>query len=125
MTSSPITDFLIRLKNASKAGKTEIIAPASKVKTAICELLKKHHFITDYQTQGDVKKNLLISFESGNISSVSIFSKPSRHVYHKVSSLPWGKTRRSLIIVSTSSGLMSQKQARSQNLGGEILAEIY
>jgi small subunit ribosomal protein S8 len=59
------------------------------------------------------------------VFDVKLFSKPGRRLYEKSSSLPWGKTPSSLIIISTSSGLMSQKEAKTKGLGGEIIAEIY
>lgn len=122
-------DFLIRVKNAYMAGKKELSLPSSKFCVNLCEILKKHRFIGDYLVSGDVKKTLTVKLSYlGNkpaVSRIDLFSTPGRRLYQKSFSLPWGKSKSSLIIISTSSGLLSQRQASSKNLGGEILAEIY
>lgn len=128
MNSLP-TDFLIRIKNGSLAGRKSISAPASKYTTAIAQLLKKSGYISDFTVEGETKKNILVTLAydgmTPRLTEVRIFSKPGRRFYEKSSSLPWGKTPSSLIIISTSSGVMSQKEAAKKGLGGEVLAEVY
>ena len=128
MQSFPI-DFLIRIKNASRAGKKNMIAPSSKFCVSIADLLKRYGYIADYSVSDEAMKKISIDLIYQNnqpkISEVKLFSTPGRRVYGKVTQLPWGKTPYSLIIVSTSSGLMSQKEAKTKKLGGEIIAEIY
>jgi len=125
--SLPI-DFLIRIKNGYKAGRKSIHGPSSQYCLAIAELLKKHGLIADYSVAGDVKKEITVNLTYENdqpaISDVKIHSRPGRRVYEKAVSLPWGKGKQSLFIISTSSGIFSQKEAKSKGLGGEILAEI-
>lgn len=112
-------DFLTRLKNASLAGSKELTVPSSRYCLSLSELLKKHHYIEDYSF---VDKTIKII--GPKVKKLTFFSTPGRRFYQKTSSLPWGTSPQSLIIISTSSGLMSQKLARKQHLGGEIVAEI-
>lgn len=122
-------DFLIRIKNATRAGKKTMIAPASNYCISIAELLKRYGYITNYSVSDETIRKITIdlaySDNQPKITEIKIFSKPGRRLYEKVSSLPWGKTPHSLIIVSTSSGVMSQKEAKTKHFGGEIVAEVY
>lgn len=128
LQSFPI-DFLIRIKNSSRAGKKNMTAPSSKFCVSIADLLKRYGYISNYSVSDDAKKQITIELSYQNnqpkISEVKLFSTPGRRIYGKVTQLPWGKTPYSLIIVSTSSGLMSQKEAKTKKLGGEIIAEVY
>jgi small subunit ribosomal protein S8 len=105
------------------------LAPASKFCISIADLLKKYGYLADYSITGDIKKVMTLTLAYKNNQSVftdlALFSKPGRRIYEKKSSLPWGKTPKSLIIVSTSTGVMSQKEAKVKGLGGEIIAEIW
>ena len=129
MLQSFSIDFLIRIKNASRAGQKTMIAPSSKFCVSIADLLKRYGYIANYSVSEDAKKKITIDLIYQNnqpkISEIKLFSKPGRRIYGKVTQLPWGKTPYSLIIVSTSSGLMSQKEAKTKKLGGEIIAEIF
>lgn len=129
MIQSPSTDFLIRLKNGSLAGRKTITAPGSKFAISLAKLIKKHGYISDFLVSDDLKKTMTISFIYNDgvpaISNIQLFSKPGRRMYEKSFSLPWGKSKDSLIIISTSSGVMSQRQAKALGVGGEIIAEIY
>lgn len=128
LQSFPI-DFLIRIKNASRAGKKTMTAPSSKFCVSIAELMKRYGYVGKYSVSEDLKKKITIELiyqdNQPKISEIKLFSTPGRRVYGKVTQLPWGKTPYSLIIVSTSSGLMSQKEAKTKKLGGEIIAEIF
>jgi small subunit ribosomal protein S8 len=125
----PVGDFLIRLKNAYKANRKQLVSPSSKFREAVAQLLKKHGYIADYVSEGEVKKTLTLHLVYNNrqpkVTDVKLFSKPGRRLYQTSSALPWGQTPSSLIIVSTSKGLLSQKEAAAQKIGGEIIAEIY
>lgn len=129
MNNATSIDFLIRIKNGYMAGRKTISAPVSKFAISIADLMKRYGFIGEYTIEGDIKKtatiNLIYRNNLPKISEVKIFSKPGRRMYEKSFSLPWGKSKNSLIIISTSAGLMSQKEAKSKGLGGEIIAEIY
>ena len=129
MHQSTSIDFLIRIKNGYRAGRKTISAPASNFCVSIAELLKRYKYIADFSVTGDIKKDMTIKLNYINnepcVSDVQLFSKPGRRIYETNSSLPWGKSPSSLIIVSTSSGVMSQKEAKKKGLGGEIIAEIW
>lgn len=129
MIQSLSTDFLIRLKNGARAGRTTITAPGSKYTIALATLIKKYGFIKDFSVAEDLKKEMTLTLAyTGNtpaITDVKLFSKPGRRLYEKSFSLPWGKSKNALIIISTSSGLLSQKEAKAKGLGGEVVAEIY
>lgn len=129
MLQSTSIDFLIRIKNAYQAGKKQIITPSSNFCLDIAKLLKRFKFIKDFSFNKGVKPTITLdlypSIGRARVTKVKIFSKPGRRFYEKASSLPWGETPDSLIIISTSSGVMSQKEAKVKGLGGEIIAEIY
>lgn len=129
MITSHSTDFLIRLKNASRAGRKQFTAPFSGYCQRIAQLVKKYHFIDDFSVTNDPQKNIIVKLSYQDnipaITDVSLMSTPGRRLFEKVSSLPWGKTKESLIIVSTSRGVMSQKEAKKLGIGGELVAEIW
>jgi len=129
MIASTSIDFLIRLKNASLAGRQTMTAPASKLIIAIASMLKKYNYISGYSVSEGTARTVTItlSYLKNNpvISDVRLFSKPGRRLYSHATSLPWGQTPDSLIIVSTSSGVMSQKEAVAKGIGGEVIAEIF
>ena len=128
MIQSLACDFLIRLKNSSLAGNKSFSAQNSKLCSNIAEVLKKNKYIADYSISSDSRKITVdLSYQNDfpAISEVKLFSKPGRRWYEKNSSLPWGQSKESLIIISTSSGLMSQREAKKRGIGGEVIAEIY
>lgn len=129
MIHSLSTDFLIRIKNGYRAGRKTITAPASKFSLSIAEVLKKNGFIGAYSVAGDVVKEITINLIYENnipkVTDVSLYSKPGRRFYSNNISLPWGKNRTSIIILTTSQGVMTQRQAKVKGLGGEIIAEIW
>ena len=122
MINSLTCDLLIRIKNGSRAGRKTISAPLSKYSVNILEKLKKYGFITDF-TVNIKERNISIS--QPHVLDVEIFSRPGRRLYCSSTTLPWGKTPKSLIIISTSHGLLSQKEAAVKKLGGELIAEIW
>lgn len=129
MHQSTSIDFLIRIKNGYVAGKKSITAPISKFSTAIASLLKRYGYIADFKVSKENQRDMLIDLIYDNnqpkISQIELFSKPGRRIYSNNSSLPWGKTPKSLIIISTSSGVISQKEAKVKGIGGEIIAEVW
>lgn len=129
MIHSLSTDFLIRIKNGYRAGRKTITAPASKFCLSIAEVLKVNGFISGYSIKGDTIKEMTINliYDNNNpkVTDVSLYSKPGRRFYSNNTKLPWGKTRQSIIIISTSQGVMTQRQAKVKGLGGEIIAEIW
>lgn len=129
MINAPILDYLIRIKNAYKAGQKNLEVPSSRFKVAVSNLLQKHGFIENYTVKDEDKKAVLkvtLKYldKQPALSSVKIYSRPGRRIYHRVDSLPWGDNRTSLILVSTSKGVISQSQAKKLNMGGEVIAQI-
>jgi small subunit ribosomal protein S8 len=129
MIISHSIDFLIRLKNASRAGNSQVKLPYTKYCHNIADLLKKNHYIDSYVVEGDALKTLSVTlFSEGGqsrINDVKIISKPGRRYYEKGSSLPWGTTKDALFIISTSNGVVSQREAKKLGIGGELVAEIW
>ncbi|MFA6007824.1 MAG: 30S ribosomal protein S8 [Candidatus Shapirobacteria bacterium] len=122
MINSLSCDLLIRIKNGSRAGRKTISAPLSKFSVSILEQFKKYGFIADFTVNSEER---IISISQPKISDVEIFSRPGRRLYCTSKTLPWGKTPKSLIIISTSAGLLSQREAAIKKLGGELVAEIW
>ncbi|HWS48542.1 MAG TPA: 30S ribosomal protein S8 [Candidatus Methanoperedens sp.] len=122
MINSLSCDLLTRIKNGSRAGRKSINAPLSKYSLSILEQLKKYGFISDFTVNAEDR---IISIAKPHVLDIEIFSRPGRRLYCTSTSLPWGKTPKSLIIISTSSGLLSQREAATKKLGGELIAEIW
>lgn len=122
MITSLSCDLLIRVKNGSRAGRKSISAPLSKYSLNILEQLKKYGFVEDYIAN---TKERTITVKKPRVSDVEIFSTPGRRLYCTSKTIPWGKTPKSLIIISTSTGLLSQREAVTKKLGGELIAEIW
>jgi len=122
MINSLSCDLLIRIKNGSRAGRKTISAPLSKFSLDILQKLKQSGFIADFSADKDSRS---ISISMPRVTDVALISKPGCRQYCKSTSIPWGKTPSSLIIISTSTGLLSQKEAVAKKLGGELIAEIW
>lgn len=125
--TDPIADLLTRLRNAARARKALVHVPYSKLKFAICSVLKEKGYIMQATVSGEgVQKELLIEVgenkESLHLRSVS---KPGQRIYVKAAEIPKVLNGMGLAIVSTSKGVMSGDEARKQKLGGEYLCEIY
>lgn len=135
MVNYPISDMLIRLKNAQAVGKEQVSVPFSNTKLRIIEILKKGGFITDFEKRKKKEKKtefdyLSVSLKYGEdklpgISGFKLISRPSRHMYIAAKDIKSVHSGYGMSIISTSKGLMSSKEARKQNLGGEILFEVW
>ena len=122
MINSLSCDLLTRIKNGSRARRKTILAPLSKYSLSILEQLKKYGFVEDYTINSEERS---ISISKPRVLDVEILSTPGRRLYCTSKTLPWGKTPKSLIIISTSTGLLSQREAVTKKLGGELIAEIW
>ena len=125
-----IADYLTRIRNAGNAGHKNVSIPSSKLKVAITEILKDQGYITDYEViQKDVQPELNIKlryFEGQHaIKEINRVSKPGRRVYVSADRLPRIKNGLGTAIISTSQGLMNEKQARKNNIGGEFVCSLY
>lgn len=119
MIHSLVNDYLIRLKNASHAEKREVISPFSNHVKDVATLLKRYGYVDTVE----VDKNKLIT-KINKVDQVKLFSTPGRKLYTKSTQIPWGSNKTSLIIISTSKGLMGQKEAVKACIGGQLIAEI-
>lgn len=125
--TDPISDLLTRLRNAARARKTMVHVPYSKMKAAICEVLKAKNYLVNVQTTGEgVTKELLIELPENQMDlHARSISKPGQRIYVRCQDIPRVLNGLGLAIVSTSKGVMSGDDARKQKLGGEYLCEIY
>ena len=130
MMSDPIADLLVRIKNANAMRHETVEVPSSKTKTAILAVLKKEGFITDYAVSEGVKSvtTVTLKYTENNqrvIKGLKRISKPSLHVYSSSEDLPKVLNGLGVAIISTSQGIMTDKQARKLNIGGEVLAYVW
>jgi len=130
MMSDPIADLLVRIKNANAMRHETVEVPTSKTKTAILAVLKKEGFITDYAVSEGVKSvtTVTLKYTENNqrvIKGLKRISKPSLHVYAKSEDLPKVLNGLGIAIISTSQGIMTDKEARKLNIGGEVLAYVW
>ena len=129
-STDQITDLITRIRNAVAVGKNEILVPTSKLKQGVVEVLVKNGFIAGFEVQAGEPRGLLkivINEEGTNakINEISKVSKPGRRVYSSAEDLPVIKSGRGMIIVSTSKGLMTGREAKKNRLGGEILVKVW
>lgn len=128
--TDPIADMLTRIRNALQQKHETVSMPASKEKKAIAKILKEEGFITDYTVEGDVKKTMTITLrytDEGKkiISGLRRISKPGLRVYAKVEDLPRVLNGLGIAIISTSNGMMTDRDARKNHVGGEVIAYIW
>lgn len=129
--TDPIADMLTRIRNAIAANHTRVDIPGSKLKMELARILKEEGYINNYSTKGEGVKYMIrvfLRYDAKGVSSIthlSRVSRPGRRVYVGSGEIPKVLGGYGVNIVSTSHGLMSGKQARKANVGGEILAEVY
>ncbi|MBI4544957.1 MAG: 30S ribosomal protein S8 [Gemmatimonadetes bacterium] len=130
MMTDPIADMLARIRNAGQAGHKRVDVPVSKLKTEIARILKENHFIHDYKVLEDGRHGVLRLYlkyyqERPVIRDMTRVSRPGRRAYSSVPELPRVRAGMGMAIVSTSQGVMSDKEARARNVGGEVLALVW
>ncbi len=131
MVNDPIADMLIRIKNAVMRRKEEVNIPYSKLKERIAQILKDEGFVTDYRIEGEgIKKEIIVLpkyDEEGNpiLTDVKRVSKPGRRIYVKKDEIPWVKNGMGIAIISTSKGIITDREARRLKVGGEVLCEVW
>ncbi len=131
MMTDPIGDMLTRIRNGVRAGKAEVAIPHSRLKEQIADLLKKEGFIQDYRTTSEgVRKTLIVSLRyiqrgESAIHHIRRVSKPGRRVYADVASLRPVKRGLGTAIVSTSQGLLPDRECRRRNIGGEVICVVW
>ncbi|WP_437482376.1 30S ribosomal protein S8 [Sorangium sp. So ce1014] len=131
MMTDPIADMLTRIRNAALARHDRTEVPASRIKAAVAEILKSEGFIADVrETEGEGPKKLTIVLKYGRdrqsaIDGVRRVSRPGRRVYVRHDRIPRVFSGLGISILSTSRGLMSDRDARRLKMGGELLCEVW
>ena len=127
MVTDPIADMLTRIRNANQMRYKEVEVPASKMKLEIARILKDEGFISEYtNNEGIIVLNLKYGEKQERvITGLKRISKPGLRVYVKAEELPSVLNGLGIAIVSTSKGVMTDKEARKLSLGGEVLAYIW
>ena len=130
-TTDPIADMLTRIRNANSAKHKTVDVPASKMKTAIAEILFKEGYIKSFElisneNQGIIRITLKYDEKGARvIDGIKRISKPGLRVYASKDELPRVVNGLGIALISTSKGIMTDKEARKQNIGGEVLAYIW
>ena len=130
MITDPIADMLTRIRNANQMRYKEVEVPASKMKNEIARILKSEGFITDYKIKkNNIQDILVLSLKYVDkervITGLKRISKPGLRVYVKAEEVPQVLNGLGIAIISTSKGVMTDKEARANSLGGEVLAYIW
>ena len=131
VVTDTIADMLTRIRNANAMRYTEVSVPASKLKTELARILKEEGFIEDYKVLDETAQGMiLLTLKYGPkkervITGLKRISKPGLRVYAKKEEVPKVLNGLGIAIISTSKGIMTDKEARKQNLGGEVLAYIW
>ncbi len=129
--TDPIADMLTRIRNANSTNKENLEMPASKLKLEILSVLKEEGYIVDYTTKNDEKNHPLIvvtlkyNDNERVIKGLKRISKPGLRVYAKVDQIPQVLNGLGIAVISTSKGIMTDREARRQNIGGEVLAYVW
>ena len=125
----PLSDMITRIRNANLREKVSVAMPSSKVKVSVAKVLKDEGYILNYKVTEDKKPVLEIDLKYYNgkpvIEEITRSSKPSLRVYSSSKDLPKVKSGLGVAIVSTSKGVMSDRSARSNGVGGEILCTVF
>ncbi|APP10722.1 30S ribosomal protein S8 [Lactobacillus delbrueckii subsp. bulgaricus] len=129
--TDPIADFLTRIRNANMAKHDSVEIPASNIKKSLTEILKQEGFIRDYEVTEDGKQGVIkITLKYGPngervISGLKRISKPGLRNYVSADNLPKVLNGLGIAIVSTSAGVLTDKEAREKNVGGEVIAYVW
>lgn len=127
--TDPLGDMLSRIRNAQRAGMSNVQCPASKLRANVLDVLKREGYIRDYSSsgEGDVELKIELKYHEGApvIREISRISKPGRRVYSKIADLPRVYNGLGISILSTPRGVMSDSEARAANVGGEVLCRVY
>ena len=129
--SDPLGDMLTRIRNGQHAQKTKIECPYSRLRESVCNVLKDEGYIRGFGTEdlGNNKKALVIELKyaegQGVIRQIDRVSKPGRRIYSAVKDMPCFYNGLGILVVSTPQGVMADHKARAENIGGEILCQVF
>ena len=130
MMTDPIADMLTRIRNAAQARHRRVDMPVSKIKTEVARILKDNHFIQDFKILDDGRHGVLRVYlryyeDRPVIRSLRRVSRPGRRVYKGSQELPRVRGGLGIAILSTSKGVMTDREARQQRVGGELMALVW
>lgn len=130
--TDPIADMLTRIRNGVQAHMTTVdVTPSSKVKVEIAKILKSEGYIENYAVEGEgIEKKIVVALKYGAndakvITGIKRISKPGLRVYAKGDNVPKVLNGLGIAIISTSNGMMTDKEARKQHVGGEVIAYVW
>lgn len=131
MNTDPVADMLTRIRNANQAGHEDLLVPASKLKVELAKLLQSEGYICGYEmVQGDKYNCIKITLKYREnrqpvLSGLKRVSKPGLRIYSKASKMPKVYDGLGIAVVSTSKGLLTDRKARKENIGGEVLCYVW
>ncbi len=130
MMTDPVADMLTRIRNASSIGKKEVIFPFSKMKFGIAGILEEEEYIQSVEkidkNYGEIRVVLKYDKDKkSQIRSIQRISKPGKRVYVNKDEIPNVLNNLGIAVISTSQGLLTNKEAKKRKLGGEVICEIY
>jgi small subunit ribosomal protein S8 len=131
MLSDPLGDMLTRIRNAQRARQTRCVAPASRLRENVCEVLKREGYIRAWRAEdlrpGVRQLEIELKYSEGEpaIKEITRISKPGRRVYSAIKDLPRFYSGLGIQILSTPRGVMSDNEARAANVGGEVLCRVF
>ncbi len=130
MMTDPIADMLTRIRNAAQAQHEQTIIPSSNLKQQLAEILKREGFIDDYRVEDGVQKKLTIVLKYGRDRQSAFIgirrsSRPGRRFYVGHKDIPRVQNGMGVAILSTSAGIMTDRDARDKRVGGEVLCEVW
>lgn len=128
--TDPVADCLTRIRNAYGAQKKRVDIPASKIKIEVARILAENYFIKDYKVLDDEKQGVLRLYlkyqdEQPVLQGIERVSRPGLRVYKKRDDLPRVQNGLGIAIISTSQGLMTDRESRKAGVGGEVLAQVW
>src|ERR1051326_8069088 len=129
--TDPIADLLTRIRNAQRANHDQLVVPGSKVKLEIVKILAQERYIKGYEWKDDDKQGVITVFlkygprRERVITDIQRVSKPGIRVYKKTTEVPRVLNGMGIAIISTSSGLVTDREARREHLGGEVLCTVW
>ena len=129
MFSDPISDLLCRLRNAARAQHADVLVPHSHLKFSLAEVLKREGYLAEVSVEGTTKKQIRMKIRYAGRKSVleglRRLSSPGRRVYARCTEIPKVRGGLGVVVLSTSSGIVTDREARKRNLGGELLCSVW
>lgn len=130
-STDPIADMLTRIRNAIAVRKSEVSLPHSNIKESVAKILKDNNFVDNVSVEGDKPGfrtlKIVINNDSSNarITEIARMSTPGRRMYTRSAEIPTVKRGRGIVVISTSKGIMTGNEAKSKQLGGELICKVY